>query len=154
RPRLPRHARARCARRPGPGRPARAAPPALSGNCYAGPVPQSLYVELIPDPSGILVARIKCEMVGSREAPILENEIKAQLPARAWRVIVDLCEVTILASMGLGMLVTLNRECKDKGGKLVVCCVSPEIMSVLKTTRLERVLQILPDLDAAKKAMC
>jgi anti-anti-sigma factor len=103
--------------------------------------------------AGIVLALVKCETVGTRESPIIEAEVRAKAPTRQWKIVMDLQDVTLLASMGLGMLVKLNTECKTQGGKLIVCNIAPAIMNVMKITRLDRILQMVPDIDAAKKAM-
>ena len=101
--------------------------------------------------AGIVLTTVKCEKVGARESQIIESEVRAKAPSRKWKVVMDLKEVTLLASMGLGMLVSLHKSCASEGGKLVVCNVGPDLMQVLKITHLERVLKIVPDLEAAKK---
>lgn len=100
-----------------------------------------------------LFADIKCEKVGAREAQIIENDVRAQGPTRKWRIVMDLSDVTLLASMGLGMLVSLHKTCTQNGGKLIVCNIRPDIAEVLRITHLERVLKIVKDREAAVKAV-
>ncbi len=115
---------------------------------------EGVYVNIDTDTgSGILLAAVKCELVGAREAPIIETEIRAKAATRSWNIVVDLKDVTLLASMGLGMLVNLHKTCAKEGGKLAVCNVSPDIMGVLKITRMDKILKIVPDIEAAKKMM-
>ena len=106
------------------------------------------------DSAGLtLLARVQCQKVGSREAQVIENELRAAAPARKWRIVLDLGEVALLASMGLGMLVSMHKSCAQNGGKLVICGLREEIMSLLKITHLERVLKIVADKDTAAKAL-
>lgn len=100
-----------------------------------------------------VVATIRCEKVGGREAQILETDLRKVAPERQWRMVIDMSDVTLLASMGLGMLVTMHREASANGGKVAICNIRPEIMQLLKLTHLERVLRIHPDRDAAIKAV-
>ena len=100
-----------------------------------------------------VVAVVRCEKVGSREAQILETDLRKAAPDRKWRMVIDLNEVTLLASMGLGMLVTMHKEASANGGKLAICGLRPEIVQLLKVTHLERVLKIHSDRDAALKAV-
>ena len=99
------------------------------------------------------LAEVKCEKVGAREAQIIEQEIRKYAPPRKWRVAIDLSQVTMLASMGLGMLVSMHKSCQQEGGKLVVCGLSDELIQLLKLTHLERVLRIVPNKDEALKAL-
>ena len=106
------------------------------------------------DSSGLqLVAQVAVEKVGSREAQVIENELRAAAPNRKWKIVIDLASVTLLASMGLGMLVSLHKACAQNSGKLVICGLRPELLNLLKITHLERVLKIVPDKDAAVKAL-
>lgn len=98
-----------------------------------------------------LIASLLCEKVGQREAQILEAELKTAAPSRQWRLALDLTAVTVLASMGLGMLVTMHKECSAKGGRFAIFGLNGEISQLLKITHLERVLKIAADKDAAVK---
>lgn len=106
------------------------------------------------DSTGLnLLARVQCQKVGSREAQVIENELRAAAASRKWRIVLDLGEVTLLASMGLGMLVSMHKACAQNGGKLIICGLRGELMSLLKITHLERVLKIVSDRDTAAKAL-
>jgi len=100
-----------------------------------------------------VVAVVRCEKVGGREAQILEIDLRKAAPDRQWRMVIDLAEVTLLASMGLGLLVTMHKEATANGGKLAICGLRPEIMQLLKVTHLERVLKIHADRATALKAV-
>lgn len=102
---------------------------------------------------GVLVAHLKCEKVAEREATVISGELVTQAAAHAWKLALDMTEVMLLASVGLGALVTLNKNCKAKGGKLVVYGLASELAEVLKITRLDRVLTIVKDRDAGVKAL-
>lgn len=98
---------------------------------------------------GITVARLHCEKLAEREATILQVELLAAAKASAWKIVLDVSEVMLLASVGLGALVTINKDCKAGGGKLVVFGLAEEIREVLRVTRLERVLTIAKDQESA-----
>lgn len=100
-----------------------------------------------------VVGIVRTEKVGGREAQILETELRKAAPARQWRLVIDLSDVTLLASMGLGLLVTLHKEASNNGGRVAICGLRPEIVQLLKVTHLERVLKIYADRDAALKAV-
>jgi anti-sigma B factor antagonist len=102
---------------------------------------------------GTLVARIRCPKVSDFESPGILADLKPALAAHAGRLVVDLAEVTLISSAGLGMLIQLKRECDGAKGKLAICGVSEEIMGLFKLTNLHRMFTIKPDLAQAKSAV-
>lgn len=106
------------------------------------------------DPSnGVLVARVLCEKIGEYEANILEPELLALAASHQHKLVLDMTEVQMIASMGLGMVVQLNRNLKAAGGKLVLANLSDNIKKVMKLTRLDAGLNIVSSIsDGISKA--
>ncbi|MCC7388517.1 MAG: STAS domain-containing protein [Phycisphaerales bacterium] len=91
--------------------------------------------------------------VTEREAGVICDEVGAAGQNAGWRVALDLSEVMLLASAGLGALLTINKQCKAGGGALAVFGLSEEILGMIRLTKLDKVLQIRPDRDAALEAL-
>lgn len=105
------------------------------------------------EPAGAASALVvHCTKVGDHEARVLQAEL-ASAAAPGWRVVLDLSGVELLASAGLGVLVTLNQQCQKNGGKLAVHGINDEIMGVLKLTRLNKLISITSDRASAVKAV-
>lgn len=102
---------------------------------------------------GKLVATLRCEKVAERESAIITGELTPLLAGHGWKVAVNMTEVMLLASVGLGALVTINKNCKANSGRLAVYGVAPEILEVMKITRLDKVLALCADRDSAIKAL-
>lgn len=98
---------------------------------------------------GALFARVVPSKVTEREAGVIQNEIAAAAEPAGWNVAVDLADVSLLASAGLGTLLTLNKSCRAGGGRLVVFNLRDDIRGMMKISRLDRVLDIRPDRAAA-----
>ncbi len=107
----------------------------------------------VGDHVSLLLGTVRCEKVGAREAQILEKEIDGLAPSRGWRVVLDMTEVTMVASMGLGLLVSVHKKAKSSGGALVICSMRPELLQLVQLTHLHKVLKIVPDRNAALKAV-
>lgn len=104
------------------------------------------------EPTGVAtIARVVPSKVTEREAGIIQEEVQAAGPDAAWRFACDLQAVSLLASAGLGALLTLNKACKAGGGQLVVFGLSDDILGMMKIARLDKVLTIKPDRDSALK---
>lgn len=100
-----------------------------------------------------LLATITCEKVGQREAQVIEGEIRGAAPGQAWRVLVDASNVGMLASMGLGMLVSLHKSAGEAGGRVVIFGFREELLGLLKVTHLDRVLKIVKTKEDALKLL-
>ena len=69
------------------------------------------------------------------------------------QVVLDLSRVRFVSSQAVGILVTMNKKLSNvAGGKLVLCGVGPDIMKLLKITRLDRLLAIRPTQREALEA--
>lgn len=113
-----------------------------------------VQIESTATPSGFIAdARIVCPKVGEREAEIVQQELSAASEKHNWRTIVDFSAVTFLTSVGLGVLVTLLQRAKRGGGKLALYGINKELMDILKITHLDKVLTIVPNREAAIKAV-
>ena len=65
------------------------------------------------------------------------------------KVIVDLTDVNFLSSVGMRTLVLTSKSLREKGGKLVLASPQAEVEKTLKTTGLDIIISIVPDLSAA-----
>jgi len=101
---------------------------------------------------GVLVARIECEKLGEREAQVVQNEITEAAARCKWRLVLDLSQIMLLPSVGLGTIVSLNSAARGGGGKLVVFGLNDELLGVLKLTHLDRLLTIAKNREKALKA--
>ncbi|HMN40093.1 MAG TPA: STAS domain-containing protein [Phycisphaerales bacterium] len=111
---------------------------------------EASYIQVLPHTS-CLLGHVTAEKVGARESQIIEQELRASAPGKKWKIVLDLNEVTVLASMGLGMLVSLHKTCSQEGGRLVVCGLREDIVQVMKITHLDRILKVAKDREAGLK---
>ncbi len=101
---------------------------------------------------GIAEARILVNSVGEREAGVLKDELIDAARKGAGRLVLDMSEVKVLGSVGLGMMVTVTNECRGLGGALVVFGISEPLLQMIKLTKLDKFLKIKKDRAAAIKA--
>jgi anti-sigma B factor antagonist len=85
------------------------------------------------------------------EAKILAaaDQIAALLEAGQARLLLDFGGVRYVGSAMLGRLLALNRRVAKAGGRLVLCGLSPYLRTIFEVGRLDRILTIRPDEDAA-----
>jgi anti-sigma B factor antagonist len=100
----------------------------------------------------VLVARVEREKLGDYESPGVQNDVTQAAQKLGWRIALDLSPVGLLSSSGLGLLLTLSKLCKANSGKLVLFGVKPEIMAVMKVTKVDRLFTLAADQAAAVRA--
>ncbi|MFZ4806095.1 MAG: STAS domain-containing protein [Hyphomicrobiaceae bacterium] len=65
------------------------------------------------------------------------------------KVIVDLTSVDFMASLGMRTLIMSAKSIASKGGKMVLLAPQPGVEKVLKSSGVDTVIPIAPDLAAA-----
>lgn len=101
-----------------------------------------LQIETI---DGAAVATLSIHTLGSREAPIIRQEILAYAPKVTHRIVMDFHQVTMMGSLALGMIVDLSKHCKAANGALALCNLNEDLRGVLKMSHLDRLLTITKD---------
>jgi anti-anti-sigma factor len=83
------------------------------------------------------------------EAPAIEQcfrEISEVLAkTEECNVLLHFGKVTFMSSSALGMLIRLNKKCKEFKVNLKLCNIAPEIRQVFKITGLDKVFDICAD---------
>ncbi len=58
------------------------------------------------------------------------------------KLLIDFSQVAHMSSSALGMLITLHKRIREKGGELRLCCIQPAIYEVFVITRLSEIFSI------------
>lgn len=77
--------------------------------------------------------------------PELKKSIEWVMEHSTRRVLVNLKEIILISSSGVGALVNLGRDLEKAGGKLALVELSPISKQVIDFLRLDDVLKIFPD---------
>jgi anti-sigma B factor antagonist len=64
-------------------------------------------------------------------------------------VVIDLSKTQLLPSLALGLLVQISSKCKARQQKLKLAGVQPAVRQVFAITRLDRVFDFAPNVEAA-----
>ena len=84
---------------------------------------------------------------------LLEEELLRLLDEGHNRLIVDLSAVTYVNSGGLRCLVTVWRQARERGGKIVLCGLSEHIARVFSIVGFDKVFLIYPTQDDARQGI-
>ena len=97
-------------------------------------------------------AVLKVSLNGRLDTPgvdQIETQLTAHLVPRGARAIIDLSQVTFIASGGIRMFITIARVLGKRGGKLALFGAPPLVAQVLETTSLNDLVPVRPDAASA-----
>jgi anti-anti-sigma factor len=83
----------------------------------------------------------------------IDHRLSALTATEAARVLVDLSQVSFLASIGIRSLLTNARALRKRGGRMALLSPQAVVEEVLKVTGIEAMIPIFHDLDAASAAL-
>lgn len=98
---------------------------------------------------GPIVVRIKLEKVTEFETQALTSDLDAVAPKSMWKVALDMSDVMMVTSAGLGWLIQMRKKADASKGKLVLFGLTPELLGLLKATKLIGLLPNAKDRAAA-----
>jgi len=98
------------------------------------------------------VVSLDGNVLGGAEAMEFSRAIGELVRGGARRVIIDLSNVPVMNSSGLGMLVGASTSLRSAGGSLAVAGANEKIQGLFKMTRLDTVLANYPTRDEAVAA--
>lgn len=102
---------------------------------------------------GVLVASIRAEKLGDYESQIVSGEIKGALAKSKPRLVIDMAQVVVMSSAGIGMLLDLFRAVQGAGGKIAMCALDEDVLGSLRVTKMDRLFNIRADRAAAMSAV-
>ena len=73
---------------------------------------------------------------------LIETRFGAAIVPAGKNTVIDLTEVTFLASMGIRMLIATTRSLSRKGAKLVMYGATPGVQEVIETTALTDIIPL------------
>jgi stage II sporulation protein AA (anti-sigma F factor antagonist) len=95
------------------------------------------HIRCRPEQGALVIAVAERQVQGDELADALRREFfqaLEQYPSQG--VVLDFHEVEFLASAGFRPLLSLYRKLRDQGGRLLFCNLSPQVLDVLRVTRL------------------
>ncbi len=100
------------------------------------------YRQLIVDLQGdVAVARLVSNRPTSEMAEQLSEDLLALVEEdENHMVLLNLSNVDYLYSLTIGKILALNKRLKDRDGRLVLCCVKPQVQDIFNITGLNAVL--------------
>lgn len=89
----------------------------------------------------VLIMRIKGRL-DAISSPTAERKVFDSINNGQHKLILDFSGVTYLSSAGMRMLLSTTKKLKTLSGKLAVCCITTNVMDVLKMSGFDHVLEL------------
>lgn len=106
----------------------------------------------IDDNGGVRVLHLSGPIDVSRSSE-LRDVLGQEISGPQARVLVDLREVTLIDSSGVGIFVSAHRRADAAGAELVLAQPGANVGRVFELTRTNRLLRIYPTVDEGVKAL-
>jgi anti-sigma B factor antagonist len=102
--------------------------------------------------SGILGINLsgRMDIVGTQQ---IDLKFTALTSSRKAQILVDVSQVTFIASIGIRTLINNAKAQKLRGGRMVLYKPSTQVEEVLRATGIDTIIPIAHDIDAARGAL-
>jgi anti-sigma B factor antagonist len=90
--------------------------------------------------------------LNSETADRFVSDIETLVDAGLTKIIVDCARLEFISSRGLGVLIRLHKRMKQHDGDVKIASVKSALLDVLRLTRLDKHLEIYPDVSRARLA--
>ena len=83
----------------------------------------------------------------------IDHRFSALVAARKLLAVIDMSEVSFLASIGIRTLVSTARAQSQRGGGMALASPQPQVAEVLKMAGIDTIIPVYPDVDSAFSAL-
>lgn len=90
------------------------------------------------------------EIVFEKSNQLKEQAKKMLNDREITRLIVDLSRVSFIDSSGVGMLISLFKNIRERGGRMVLTSSSENVNKVLDLTRLDQIMEVYDNIEGAE----
>lgn len=98
------------------------------------------------------IAQLTCDgLLNMVTAPRLKSAVQELVEQGTNRIVVDLNAISLLDSSGLGALISGLKTARQAGGDLRIAATGNQVLTVLRLTNLNRILQPYETADAAAR---
>ena len=84
------------------------------------------------------VVRPTGDTIVARTLPELRSQLRGLLQDGVKDLVVDLAEVRMVDSSGIGLLISAHNSLRKKGGKLALIHASPDLLDLFQTMRMHQ----------------
>jgi anti-sigma B factor antagonist len=96
------------------------------------------------------IFKLGSELTGGSGAMEFQNSISDKVADGLKKIILDLAEVDIINSSGLGMIVSAHTTLKQKEVEVILTNLPQKVQDLVSMTHLDKVLKIAENIESAK----
>ena len=85
----------------------------------------------------------------AESAAAFESKCESCISEGFTSLVIDLGGVIYVSSMGLGAIVNIGKQMRDKGGEMRVCCLTGLVRQLFEITRLNHVFPLHDSVESA-----
>jgi anti-sigma B factor antagonist len=101
------------------------------------------------DRNGVTLLSLQGAILGGPEANALNDELHRLIDDGRKQVVIDLSQVTLMNSSGLGMLIGGYTTMKNNGGELKLACLTGNVRKLIEITKLHTIFHPYDSVDEA-----
>jgi len=95
------------------------------------------------------IIELSGSLVGGENATIFRNKLYELIEQKKKNIVVDMTDVKMVSSTGIGILISGFTTLKNAGGDLKLAHISDNVKGVLNITKLNQVFHIYSNVDEA-----
>lgn len=99
--------------------------------------------------NGVTILALQGAILGGPEANALNEALHRMIDEGKKQVIIDLSQVTLMNSSGLGMLIGGYTTMKNNGGELKLACLTDNVRRLIEITKLHTIFTPHGTMDEA-----
>lgn len=107
----------------------------------------------IEELNSVLFITIEGDLLGVSDTIIFLDEINDKINSGKLKAIIDMSGIRYMNSSGIGILITVYTKFKNKGGNAVILNPNDQTLKLLNMTKLDTVIRIFQDVNAAQQAV-
>jgi anti-sigma B factor antagonist len=92
--------------------------------------------------NNVTVVKMEGSMLGGPEASELNSTLHKLLDAKKKNIVVDLGDVSLMNSSGLGMIIGAVTTMRNAGGNLKIAAATEKVVQVFKITKVSNVIEL------------
>jgi anti-sigma B factor antagonist len=100
----------------------------------------------------LVLMSLKGNLLGGPDADAFYNEVKGHLDQGCRKFVLDLSNVKLMNSSGLGILIKALKPVREAGGDFHLAAITEKIDSLFMITKLYQVFKSFPDVEQASRA--